>query len=188
VPNTDELALHTVGVELDERGYIRTDEHFHTSASGIYAVGDVNGRGAFTHTAYQDGEILGDHLAGGGRSVAGRVPTYALFTDPPLGRVGITREQAEREQLDVEVIDYPMARVTRAVLDAETDGLVRLVVDRSTRRLRGAAWLGPNGDELVQALSLLMHVDAPVDVVRDWLPIHPTLAEFLPTIVAGSGH
>ena len=188
VPNADDLGLDTVGVRRDAHGYVETDEHFRTSVAGIYAVGDVNGRGAFTHTAYQDGEILADHLTGGSRSVAGRVTTYALFTDPPLGRVGVTRTQAEAQGLDAEVVDFPMARVTRAVLDAETDGLVRLVVDRTTRHLLGAAWLGANGDELVQALSLLMHVGAPIDVVRDWLPIHPTIAEFLPTIVGGSGH
>jgi len=185
IPNSDDLGLDTVGVVTDKRGYITTDEHFLTSSAGIYAVGDVNGRGAFTHTSYQDHEILADHLAGGDRSVAGRIPTYALFTDPPLGRVGMTETQARAAGLDVTVADYQMASVTRAALDGVTQGMVRLVVDADADRLVGAAIFGLNGDEVVQALSLLMHVDAPASALATWLPIHPTVAEFLPTIYGG---
>jgi pyruvate/2-oxoglutarate dehydrogenase complex dihydrolipoamide dehydrogenase (E3) component len=185
IPNSDDLGLETVGVATDKRGYITTDEYFLTSAPGIYAVGDVNGRGAFTHTSYQDHEILADHLAGGDRSVAGRIPTYALFTDPPLGRVGMTEAQARAAGLTITVANYEMASVTRAVLDGITPGMVRLVVDADADRLVGAAIFGLHGDEVIQALSLLMHVDAPASALATWLPIHPTVAEFLPTIYGG---
>lgn len=166
----------------DERGYVTTDEHFLTSAPGIYAVGDVNGRGAFTHTSYQDHEILADHLAGGDRSVAGRITTYALFTDPPLGRVGMSQTQARAAGLNINVANYPMASVTRAAVDGISPGMIRLVVDADTDRVVGAAMFGLHGDEVIQSLSLLMHVDAPASALGTWLPIHPTVAEFLPTI------
>lgn len=184
VPNSDDLGLDTVGVATDERGYIITDEHFATGVSGIEAVGDVNGRGAFTHTSYQDSEILIDHLAGGDRSVAGRITTYALFTDPPLGRVGLTETEARAAGIDCSVATYPMDQLTRAVLDGETAGVIRLVVDRTTDRIVGAACLGLHGDEVVQTISALMHVGAPAATFGTWLPIHPTVAEFLPTIAA----
>ncbi|NYI40255.1 FAD-dependent oxidoreductase [Demequina lutea] len=185
IPNSDDLGLATVGVATDKRGYITTDEHFLTSAPGIFAVGDVNGRGAFTHTSYQDHEILADHLAGGDRTVAGRIPTYALFTDPPLGRVGMTEAQARAAGVNITVSNYEMASVTRAALDGITPGMIRLVVDADADRLVGAAIFGLHGDEVIQALSLLMHVDAPASALATWLPIHPTVAEFLPTIYGG---
>ena len=184
-PNSDDLGLDTVGVETDQRGYITTNDTFLTSAPGIYAVGDVNGRGAFTHTSYQDHEILADHLAGGDRSVAGRITTYALFTDPPLGRVGLTLAQAKDAGLTVSVADYPMASLTKAALDGVTQGFIRLVVDTDADHIVGAAAFGLYGDEVVQSLSLMMHVDAPASALATWLPIHPTVAEFLPTIYGG---
>ena len=185
IPNSDDLGLETVGVTTDTHGYISTDEHFLTSAPGIYALGDVNGRGAFTHTSYQDHEILADHLAGGDRSVAGRIPTYALFTDPPLGRVGMTETEASAAGLNLNVATYPMASVTKAALDGVTAGLIRLVVDVDADRLVGAAAFGLYGDEVIQSLSLLMHVDAPASALATWLPIHPTVSEFFPTIYGG---
>lgn len=185
IPNSDDLGLDTVGVATDKRGYVTTDEHFLTSAPGIYALGDVNGRGAFTHTSYQDHEILADHLAGGDRSVAGRITTYALFTDPPLGRVGMTETQAREAGLNIAVGDYEMASVTRAALDGISAGKMRIVVDADADRVVGAAFFGLHGDEVIQAVSLLMHVDAPASALATWLPIHPTVAEFLPTIYGG---
>ncbi len=182
VPNSDALGLDRVGVATDTRGYITVDDTFATNVAGIYAVGDVNGRGAFTHTSYQDYEILADHLAGGLRTVAGRVPTYALFTDPPLGRVGLTETEARAAGIDISVASYPMSRVTKAVLDGETDGLIKLIIDNSTGLLVGAAMLGLFGDELVQAISLMMHAKVPAAVFDTWLAVHPTVAEFFPTI------
>jgi pyruvate/2-oxoglutarate dehydrogenase complex dihydrolipoamide dehydrogenase (E3) component len=180
VPNSDDLGLDAVGVSVDERGYVVTDEVFATDVAGIYAVGDVNGRGAFTHTSYQDGEILADHLAGGERTVAGRRTTYALFTDPPLGRVGLSETQARAKGIDYRVATYAMADVTRAALDGETDGLVKLLVGAGDQVL-GAACLGIGGDELAQTFSLMMHAGVPASALATWLPIHPTVSEFLPT-------
>lgn len=187
-PNSRDLGLETVGVELDAHGYITTDEHFASNVPGIYAVGDVNGRGAFTHTSYQDFEILADHLAGGTRSVAGRVTTYAMFTDPPLGRVGLTEAQArahaETTRARVSVSTYPMDKLTRAVLNGQTAGLARLIVDEDADRILGATVLGPEGDEVVQVISLAMHAGMPASALATWLPVHPTVAEFWPTIYA----
>ncbi|QIK65021.1 mercuric reductase [Nocardioides sp. HDW12B] len=183
VPNSDDLGLDTVGVSTDDRGYVETDEVFATNVSGVYALGDVNGRGAFTHTSYQDGEILGDHLTGGSRTVGGRVMTYALFTDPPLGRVGASEDQLKRAGTPYRVSSTPMSGVTRAVLDGETDGLVKLLVGEDDQVL-GAACLGIGGDELAQLFSLMMHAKVPVTEITTWLPIHPTVTEFLPTFVA----
>lgn len=182
VPNSDDLGLDTVDVKTDEGGYIVTDEHFLTSAPGIYALGDVNGRGAFTHTSYQDHEILAEHLAGEDRSVAGRIPTYAVFTDPPLGRVGMTLVQARETGIAVSVADYEMADIARAALDGVTAGKVRLIVDADRDRLIGAAVLGHHGDEVIHALSMLMHLDGPASALHTWLTVHPTVAELLPTI------
>lgn len=182
IPNSDRLGLDTVGVEVDQRGYIVTDEVFQTTTPGIYAVGDVNGRGAFTHTSYQDFEILADHLAGGPRTVGGRGTTYALFTDPPLGRVGMTLTDARRSGRTISTVSFPMARVTKAALDGETDGLINIVTDTSTGEILGAACLGLHGEEIIQCISLLMHVGAPIDVFKTWLPVHPTVAEYFPTI------
>lgn len=185
IPNTDGLGLDTVGVTLDPRGFIATDEVYQTSAAGIYAVGDVNGRGAFTHTSYQDFEILADHLGGGERTVAGRGTTYALFTDPPLGRVGMTIDEATKSGRAVSTVRFPMSRVTKAILDGETEGLIHIVTDTATGEILGASCLGLHGEEIVQSISLLMHVGAPVSTFATWLPIHPTVTEYFPTIVSG---
>lgn len=185
VPNTDGLGLETVGVQMDGRGFIATNDVYETTTAGIYAVGDVNGRGAFTHTSYQDYEILADHLAGGARTVAGRGTTYALFTDPPLGRVGLTIDEARKTGRNISTVRFPMSRVTKAVLDGETDGLVHIVTDTATGEILGAACLGLHGEEIVQSISLLMHVGAPVSTFATWLPIHPTVTEYFPTIVGG---
>lgn len=183
VPNSDDLGLDTVGVSTDDRGYVETDEVFATNVAGVFALGDVNGRGAFTHTSYQDGEILGDHLTGGPRTVGGRVMTYGLFTDPPLGRVGATEDQLRRAGTSYRVSTTSMSGVTRAVLDGETEGLVKLLVGDDDQVL-GAACLGIGGDELVQVFSLMMHARVPVTKIATWLPIHPTVTEFLPTFVS----
>lgn len=184
IPNSDDLGLDTVGVATDRHGYVTVDDVFRTNVDGIYALGDVNGRGAFTHTSYQDFEILADHLAGGPRALAGRPVTYALFTDPPLGRFGVTETEARAAGTDYLVVSYPMAKVSRAVLDDETTGVVKLVVDASTDRVLGVAALGLDGDELAQTLSLLTHAGGTTRDLATWLPIHPTITEFLPTIAA----
>jgi pyruvate/2-oxoglutarate dehydrogenase complex dihydrolipoamide dehydrogenase (E3) component len=186
VPNSDQLDVEKIGLALDARGFIVTDGHFLTNVPGVYAVGDVNGRGAFTHTSYQDYEILADHLAGGSRSVDGRVPTYAVFTDPPLGRCGMSETEARASGRPIRIATFPMAKLTRAVLDGETAGLIKIIVDASNDEILGAACLGIEGDEIVQIISALMHVGAPASALATWLPVHPTVAEFFPTIVASA--
>lgn len=184
-PNTDRLGLECVGLATDDRGLVETDGVFRTAVDGIWALGDINGRGAFTHTSYQDHEILVDHLSGGDRTADGRIPTYAMFTDPPLGRVGMTEREAVASGRRVRMATMPMSDVSRAALDGETDGLVKLLVDGDSERFLGAAVLGLSGDEIVQTVSALMHADAPYHVLAEMLPIHPTVAEFYPTILAG---
>ncbi len=182
-PNTDLLDLDAVGLAADERGIIATDGTFRTAVDGIWAVGDINGRGAFTHTSYQDYEILVDSLAGGTRTADDRIPTYAMFTDPPLGRVGMTEREARQSGRRVLMATFPMSEHTRAILDGETAGLIKLLVDADNDRFLGAATLGIAGDEIIQVVSALMHADAPCRVLAEMLPIHPTVAEFLPTIL-----
>ena len=182
-PNTDTLALDTIGLATDDRGFVATDGSFHTAVHGVWTLGDVNGRGAFTHTSYQDHEILVDHLRGGARSADGRIPTYAMFTDPPLGRVGFNDREARASGRRVLKASFPASRITRAVLDGETDGLVNVLVDADSEQLLGASVLCLSGDEIVQIVSALMHAGASYRVLADMLPIHPTMAEFYPTIL-----
>jgi pyruvate/2-oxoglutarate dehydrogenase complex dihydrolipoamide dehydrogenase (E3) component len=182
-PNTDDLGLTDVGVEVTGRGHVVTDDHFATSVPGILALGDINGRGAFTHTSYQDGEIAADNLAGGTRSVADRVITYGIFTDPPVGRVGMTEAEVRAEGIDAAVATYEMSKVTRAVLDGEPAGFVKILVDRRTDRFLGASIMGPSCDEVVQVVSALIHAGATCRVLGEMLPIHPTVTEFWPTIL-----
>jgi pyruvate/2-oxoglutarate dehydrogenase complex dihydrolipoamide dehydrogenase (E3) component len=183
-PNTDRLDLHRIGLATDERGYIHTDGVFRTDVDGVWALGDINARGAFTHTSYQDYEILVDHLSGGSRTADTRIPTYAMFTDPPLGRVGMTDAEAKASGRRVSKASFPMSSVTRAALDGETDGLINILVDDDTRQFLGASVLGITGDEIVQIVSALMHAGATCDVLATMLPIHPTVAEFYPTIIS----
>ena len=184
-PNTDRLDLDRIGLETDDRGYVHTDGVFRTAVDGVWALGDINGRGAFTHTSYQDYEILADHLSGGDRTADGRIPTYAMFTDPPLGRVGMNDHEARASGRTVSKATVPMSAVTRAQLEGETDGLVNILVDTESQRFLGASVLGITGDEIVQIISALMHADASWHVLAEMLPIHPTVAEFYPTILRG---
>ena len=182
-PNTDRLDLDRIGLPTDELGFIHTDGVFRTEVEGVWALGDINARGAFTHTSYQDYEILADHMCGGDRTADGRIPTYAMFTDPPLGRVGMNEQQARESGHKVSKATVPMSVVTRAELEGETDGLVSILVDTESARFLGASVLGITGDEIVQIISALMHADASYHVLAEMLPIHPTVAEFYPTIL-----
>lgn len=186
-PNTDRLGLDTIGLTTDDRGYIATDGVFRTEVAGVWALGDINGRGAFTHTSYQDYEVLVDHLSGGSRTADTRIPTYAMFTDPPLGRVGMSERDAAESGRRYRVATMPMSKVTRAVLDGETDGLIKLIVDADTEQFLGAAALGVSGDEIIQIVSALMHAGATWRVLAEMLPIHPTVAEYYPTILGTVG-
>jgi pyruvate/2-oxoglutarate dehydrogenase complex dihydrolipoamide dehydrogenase (E3) component len=176
--NSDVLGLDH-GIATDERGFFTIDSRFQTSVKGIWALGDVNGHGAFTHTAYQDGQILQDPS----RSVDGRVTEYAMFTDPPLGRVGMTVREAKQSGRTVLKAEVPMSSVSRAILESETTGLMRILVDAESEQILGATILGLHGDDLIQILGLAIQAQVPYPVVRNVLPIHPTMAEFVPSML-----
>jgi len=165
------------GIETDERGFFTIDGRFQTSVEGVWALGDVNGHGAFTHTAYQDGQIL-LHPP---RTVDGRVTIYAMYTDPPLGRVGMTVSQARSSGRNVLKAEVPMSSVSRAILEGETTGLMRILVDGDTEEFLGATILGLHGDDLIQIIGTAMQAGVRYPAVRDALPIHPTMAEFIPS-------
>jgi pyruvate/2-oxoglutarate dehydrogenase complex dihydrolipoamide dehydrogenase (E3) component len=183
-PNTDDLGLETAGVETDQKGYILVDDRLRTSAEGIWALGECNGRGAFTHSAYNDFEIVAANLLDGeDRTVAMRVPGYALYTDPPLGRAGMTEEEARAAGHELLVAERPMARVGRAVENGETTGLMKLVADARSRRILGAAIFGIGGDEAIHGILDLMSAGQSLEALRWAVPVHPTVSELLPTLV-----
>ena len=184
VPNTGDLGLDAAGVKTDPRGYIEVGEDLQTNIQGIWAIGDCNGRGAFTHTAYNDFEIVAANLLDGeSRRVSDRILGYALFIDPPLGRVGMTLAQAEKTGRKLLVGTRPMTRVGRAVEKSETKGFMRVIADAETRRILGAAILGTGGDEAIHSILNLMNADQPYDTLSWAVPIHPTVSELLPTLV-----
>lgn len=183
-PNTDDLGLEHAGVKTDPHGYIVVDDMLGTNVPGIWAMGDCNGRGAFTHTAYNDFEIIAANLLDGEqRRVSSRIPGYALFTDPPLGRVGVTDAQARASGKRLLMSKRPMTRVGRAVERSETQGFMKVVADADTRRILGAAILGVSGDEAIHGLLDLMSADQPFDTLKWAVPIHPTVSELLPTLI-----
>jgi pyruvate/2-oxoglutarate dehydrogenase complex dihydrolipoamide dehydrogenase (E3) component len=183
-PNTDDLGLDKAGVATDKKGFITVDDELRTNVPGIYALGDCNGRGAFTHTSYNDYEIVAANLLDGDkRRVSDRVTAYALYIDPPLGRVGSTVAEALKEGRRVLVGQRPMTRVSRAVEKGESQGLMKVVVDAGTRHVLGAAILGPGGDEAVHAVLDHIYAKVPYDVMQRAVHIHPTVSELLPTIL-----
>lgn len=185
-PNTSDLALDRAGVAVDERGYITVDDTLATNVPGIWALGDCNGRGAFTHTAYNDFEIVAANLLdGAARRVSDRVPGYALYIDPPLGRVGMTEAEARATGRPLLLGRRPMAHVGRAVEKGETQGLMTIVVDAETRKILGAAILGTGGDEAIHGVLDMMNAGVPYDVLRHAVPIHPTVSELIPTMLGG---
>jgi pyruvate/2-oxoglutarate dehydrogenase complex dihydrolipoamide dehydrogenase (E3) component len=183
-PNTDDLGLDRAGIAVDDRGYITVDDRLATSVRGIWALGDCNGRGAFTHTAYNDFEIVAANLLDGDdRNVSARIPGYALYTDPPLGRVGMTEAQARASGRPLLTSTRPMTRVGRAVEKGETLGFMKVVADAETRQILGAAILGTGGDEAIHGILDVMHAGVPFDVLRWAVPIHPTVSELIPTLL-----
>jgi pyruvate/2-oxoglutarate dehydrogenase complex dihydrolipoamide dehydrogenase (E3) component len=183
-PNTDDLGLEAAGIAADERGYIRVDDRLATSVAGIWALGECNGRGAFTHTAYNDFEVVAANLLDGGdRRVSDRVPAYALYVDPPLGRAGITEEEGRAGGRPLLVSRRPMSRVGRAIEKGETQGLMKIVADAETKRILGAAILGPGGDEAIHGILDMMSADQPYPILERAMPIHPTVSELIPTLL-----
>jgi pyruvate/2-oxoglutarate dehydrogenase complex dihydrolipoamide dehydrogenase (E3) component len=184
-PNTTDLGLDRAWVATDQRGYIIVDDQLQTNVPGIWALGDCNGRGAFTHTSYNDYEIVADNLLNAGhRRVSDRIQTYALFTDPPLGRCGMTDAEIRKSGRAALATKHPMSRVSRAVEKGETQGFIKISVDAETKQILGAAILGTGGDEVVHVLLDVMYAKAPYTVVQRAMHIHPTVAEFLPTVLS----
>ena len=183
-PNTDDLGLDRAGVTVDRHGFIVVNDMLRTNVGGIWALGECNGRGAFTHTAYNDSEIVAANLLDGGtRSVADRISAYALFTDPPLGRVGMTEAEARASTRRILVGALPMEDVSRAYEKGETLGLMKIIVDGDTKEILGAAILGTGGDEAVHCVLDLMYAKAPYTLLQRAMHIHPTVSEFIPTLL-----
>ncbi|HKP64245.1 MAG TPA: FAD-containing oxidoreductase [Polyangiales bacterium] len=183
-PNTDDLGLERAGVATDERGYIRVDDGLATNVPGIWALGDCNGRGAFTHTAWNDYEIVAANLLDGEqRKLSDRITCYALYIDPPLGRVGMTEAEVRASGRPYAVGQRPMTRVSRAIEKGETGGFMRILVDTETQRILGASILGTGGDEAIHGVIDMMNAGAPYTALRWAVPIHPTVSELLPTLL-----
>jgi len=184
-PNTSDLGLDLAGIATDHRGYITVDDQLQTNVPGIWALGDCNGRGAFTHTAYNDYEIVADNLFNADhRRVSDRIQAYALYIDPPLGRCGMTDAEVRKSGRRALAVKYPMSKVSRAYEKGETQGLVKICVDADTKQILGAAILGVGGDEVIHVLLDAMYAKAPYTVIQRAMHIHPTVAEYLPTILA----
>jgi pyruvate/2-oxoglutarate dehydrogenase complex dihydrolipoamide dehydrogenase (E3) component len=187
-PNTSELGLENAGIHTDARGYIPVDDQLQTESPGIWALGDCNGKGAFTHTSYNDYEIVAANLLdGGARRVSDRITAYNLYIDPPLGRAGATDIELRRSGKNVLVAKRPMTRVGRAVEKGESQGFMKIAVDADTKQILGAAILGPGGDEVIHTVLDVMYAKAPYTVMQRAMHIHPTVAELLPTILGELG-
>lgn len=184
VPNTHDLGLDAVGVATDARGYITVDDGLRTNVDGIWAIGDCNGRGAFTHMSWNDYEVLAANLFdGASRGIGTRIPVYALFVDPPLGRVGLTDAQVRARGRAALAAKLPMSRVGRAREMGETQGFMKVSVDAASKEILGAAILGVHGDEVVQALLEVMQARQPYTVISEGMHIHPTVTELVPTLL-----
>jgi len=184
VPNTDDLGLDKAGIALDKRGYIEVDEGLRTSNPNVWALGDCNGKGAFTHTAYNDYEIVADNLlSNAGRKWTDRVPVYALYTDPPLGRIGLSEKEIREKGIRALVGKRPMTRVSRAVEKGETRGFLKIHVEAGSRRILGAALLGTSCDEAVHSLIDAVYAKTPIGEFQRHVRIHPNVSELLPTVL-----
>jgi pyruvate/2-oxoglutarate dehydrogenase complex dihydrolipoamide dehydrogenase (E3) component len=183
-PNTDDLGLDKAGVQMDKHGYIQVDDELKTNVAGIWALGDCNGKGAFTHTSYNDFEIVAANLLDKEhRKVSDRIPAYGLFIDPPLGRVGMTEAQVRKSGRPALVGRRPMSRVMRAVEKGETAGVMQVVIDKETQQILGAAILGVGGDEVIHCIMDTMYAKAPYTVLQRAMHIHPTVSELVPTML-----
>jgi len=183
-PNTDDLGLEAAGVATDAKGFIKVDDRLQTNVPGIWALGDCNGKGAFTHTAYNDGEIVAANLLDGeARRVSDRITAYNLYTDPPLGRIGATEVEVRQSGRPALKATLAMEDVSRAFEKGETLGFMKVLVDAESQQILGASILGVGGDEVIHALLTLMYAKASYRVMQRAVHIHPTVAEFLPTLL-----
>jgi pyruvate/2-oxoglutarate dehydrogenase complex dihydrolipoamide dehydrogenase (E3) component len=184
VPNTGDLGLDHAGIETDKAGYIKADDQLRTNVPGIWALGDCNGKGAFTHTAYNDFEIVAANLLDNEpRKVSDRIMTYGLFIDPPLGRAGMTVAQVKASGHKALIGTRPMARVGRAVEKGETQGFMKVIIDAESKEILGAAILGVTGDEVIHSLLDVMYAKAPYTTISRAMHIHPTVSELVPTLL-----
>lgn len=184
IPNADTLNVENAGVSINERGYVQVNDTLETNVPGIYALGDCNGQGAFTHTSYNDFEIMTDHLFGEGkRKVSDRILTYGLFIDPPLGRAGMTLAQAKASKKNVKTAYYKMENVARAREKGETAGFMQIVIDGDNDKILGASVLGVGGDEIIGSILNVMYANKPYTLIRDSVQIHPTVSELIPTML-----
>jgi pyruvate/2-oxoglutarate dehydrogenase complex dihydrolipoamide dehydrogenase (E3) component len=187
-PNTDDLGLEKAGIAHDEHGYITVDDELQTSVPGIWALGDCNRRGAFTHTAYNDFEIVAANLLDyavpdqAPRRVTDRIPCYALYTDPPLGRAGLTEDDVRKSGKPALIGTRPMTKVARAIEKGETEGFIKVLVDATTKQILGASILGTGGDEAIHCILDTMYARAPYTTIQRAVHIHPTVSELLPTV------
>jgi pyruvate/2-oxoglutarate dehydrogenase complex dihydrolipoamide dehydrogenase (E3) component len=183
-PNTDDLGLENTGIISDKRGYIQVDDELRTSVPGIWALGDCNGKGAFTHTSYNDFEIVAANLLGSEkRRVSDRIQAYALYIDPPLGRAGMTEDEVRRSGKNALIGRRPMDKVGRAVEKGETQGFMKIMVDSDSKQILGAAILGVEGDEAIHCILDVMYTKAPYTVLQRAMHIHPTVCELIPTML-----
>jgi pyruvate/2-oxoglutarate dehydrogenase complex dihydrolipoamide dehydrogenase (E3) component len=184
-PNTDDLGLEKAGVSVDQHGYIAVDDQLRTNVPGIWALGDCNGRGAFTHTSYNDFEIVAANLLDNDpRRLSDRIPAYGLYIDPPLGRAGLTEMEVRQSGKKALIGKRPMTKVGRAVEKGETQGFMKVLIDAETRQILGAAILGTGGDEAVHCILDIMYAKAPYTVIQRAVHIHPTVSELIPTMLA----
>jgi pyruvate/2-oxoglutarate dehydrogenase complex dihydrolipoamide dehydrogenase (E3) component len=185
-PNTDDLGLEKAGVAIDNRGFITVDDQLRTNVPGIWALGDCNRRGAFTHTAYNDYEIVAANLLDNDpRRVSDRILCYALYTDPPLGRVGLTEAEVRKSGKPALIGTRPMTKVSRAIEKGETEGFMKVLVDAETKQILGASILGTGGDEAVHCIIDTMYAKAPYTNIQRAVHIHPTVSELIPTVFGG---
>jgi pyruvate/2-oxoglutarate dehydrogenase complex dihydrolipoamide dehydrogenase (E3) component len=183
-PNTDDLGLDKAGIATDARGYIQVDEQLRTNVPGIWALGDCNGRGAFTHTSWNDFEIVAANLLENSeRRVSERIAAYALYTDPPLGRAGMTEAEVRKSGKPALIATIAMEDVSRAFEKGETKGFMKILVDRDSKRILGASCLGLAGDEVIHCILDLMYAKAPYTVMQRAMHIHPTVSELIPTMM-----
>ena len=183
-PNTDDLGLDRAGIKQDARGYIEVDDELRTNVPGVWALGDCNGRGAFTHTSWNDFEIVSANLLDGDRrKVSDRIVAYALYTDPPLGRAGMTETEVRRSGRRALMAKIAMEDVSRAFEKGETEGFMKVLVDAESKQILGASFLGASGDEVIHCVLDTMYAKAPYTVVQRAMHIHPTVAEFIPTML-----
>jgi pyruvate/2-oxoglutarate dehydrogenase complex dihydrolipoamide dehydrogenase (E3) component len=183
-PNTDDLGLDKAGIQTNSHGYIQVDDQLRTNVPGVWAMGDCNGKGAFTHTSYNDFEIVAANLLDNDpRRVSDRIQAYALYIDPPLGRAGMTEAQVRASGRKALIGTRPMTKVGRAVEKGETQGFMKILVDAETRLILGASLLGTGCDEVIHSILDLMYAKAPYTVMQRAVHIHPTVSELVPTML-----